>query len=181
MGFSTSAAAAVMLIAFLIAASVIFPTVFATGSDTGDAFAAQADQTRDQANTAINVTSAEQDPYETDSEDDENGDLTVTVTNDGTNSLDVSTTDLLIDGVFIPHEDLETTVIADDGEDERPDSTLWSPGTVLEFDVDGDQIDAAVTDDETDPDDIADVKIVTETAITESAAIEQLESDVEGD
>ncbi|SDR38416.1 flagellin [Natronobacterium texcoconense] len=153
MGFSTSAAAAIMLIAFLVAAGVIFPAIFTVSADTGDAFAAQAEQNRDQANTDIDVL-----PYETDG-----GDLTVTVENEGTTSLTVTDTDLLVNGQFVQPDE---TAVVDENEDEDDDvyteTDIWVPGTTLELTI------YEETLSENGIDDPERVKIVTETGIADA-------------
>ncbi|OVE84998.1 flagellin [Natronolimnobius baerhuensis] len=171
MGFSTSGAAAIMLIAFLVAASVIFPTIFTAGADTGDAFAAQAENTRTLANSDVGITTAEQASHEVteDGEDETYGTVTVTVENTGTTTLDVRHTDLLLEGTFIAQTDdnVTTTVIVDrDGDNEEPrdDTDIWPPGTALEFDVDEELIDAEFGDDEP----LERVKVVTETGLSDA-------------
>lgn len=147
MGFSTSAAAAIMLIAFLVAAGVLFPAVFAASSDTGDAFASQAELTRDQKNTEIGVQ-----PYEAD-----NG-LTVTVENEGTTTLSVEDTDLLVNGEFVRPDG--TVVITDESELQETD--IWSPGTTLELTV------TDATLEEHGVQSVERVKVVSETGIADA-------------
>ena len=154
MGFSTSAAVAVMLIGFLLAAGVLFPTVFTAGSDTGSAFSAQADQSRDQINTDIDI-----------SEFAENDDEpTVVVTNDGTTTIDVMKTDVLVNGQYVDFDDYETTVVTEtsDGEsDENEETDIWHPGSELEIELGIEEL-----PDVNDEDDIDRVKLVTEYGIT---------------
>ncbi|EMA32402.1 flagellin [Halobiforma nitratireducens JCM 10879] len=163
-----------MLIAFLIAASVIFPTVFTAGSETGDAFAAQADQTRDQLNTEIGIESVEQE----DTDDDGNGDETVvTAENTGTLALDLRDTDLLLNGQFVDPDDLETVVIdhQPDGEEERlEDTAIWRPGTDLEVTIDEDN-DTLETEYGFTHDDLERVKLVTETGVSDAKAVAESE------
>lgn len=142
MGFSTSATVAIMLIGFLLAAGVLIPTAFTVSDNTGEAFSAQADQTRDQMNTAIEIATVA-----------ENGDgnLTVTVTNNGTTALDVLKTDVLLDGEYINRSDYVATV---DG----TETDIWHPGAQLELEFDG-----AMADDGEDP---SRVKIITQYGIT---------------
>ncbi|ELY93083.1 flagellin [Natrialba chahannaoensis JCM 10990] len=129
MGFSTSGAVLVILVGFLVAVSVIVPTVFSVGAATGDAFAAQNDQLRDQQNTALSI-----DTFEYIGDDDEH-DALVVVTNDGSTSLSVDKTDLVVNGHFYPTHgyDDETTII--DGDAERDESDVWAPGTQLEVEL----------------------------------------------
>lgn len=157
MGFSTSGAVAVMLIGLMLAAGTLFPTLFAVGSATGDAFSSQSDQIRDQKNTDLEIRSAEL----------ENDTLTTNVTNEGTVTLELSSTDVLVDGQFV-HPN-ETTVI--DGDRETNETRLWPPGTELEI---------VIEDvDERFGGDVDRVKVVTETAIADAAAVETIETEEE--
>ncbi|ELY70778.1 flagellin [Natronobacterium gregoryi SP2] len=137
-----------MLIAFLVAAGVMFPAIFTVSSDTGDAFAAQADQTRDQVNTAIAV-----EPI-----DDSGGDIVVAVDNEGTTSLTITDTDLLVNGEFVQPDG----TVVDDGETERDETDIWLPGTTLELTV------SETTLSESGIDDVERVKVVTETGIADA-------------
>lgn len=141
MGFSTSAAVAIMLIGFLLAAGVLFPTVFTAGSETGDAFAAQADQTQDKLNTEIEIESSEY------NEDAETGEETfdLSVTNEGTTTLDVADTDLLLNGIYIESTHYEATIV--DGTDEF-ESDVWYPGSALEITINEGTIDETYYDSE---------------------------------
>ncbi|GAB7019364.1 flagellin [Halostagnicola bangensis] len=159
MGFSTSAAVAVMLIGFLLAAGVLFPAVFAAGSDTGSAFSAQADQTRDQINTAIDIS--------TFSEID--GEPTVVASNDGTTTIDVMKVDVLVNGVYVHYDHYTTAVVTETagGETESNGETdIWHPGSDLEIVLDFDEVSAI------DEEDVERVKLVTEYGITDSAEYE---------
>ncbi|WP_049922545.1 CARDB domain-containing protein [Halopiger djelfimassiliensis] len=146
MGFSTSGAVAVMLIGILVAASVLLPTLFTIGNATGDAFSAQAEQIREQKNTDVTINSAEN----------ASGTLTVNVTNEGTVTLGISKTTLLVNGDYVSPDN--TTVI-DDGT-ETTETRIWPPGTHLELEVDsiGDEVDGNVER----------VKVVTETAVSDA-------------
>ncbi|MFC6719368.1 flagellin [Natrialbaceae archaeon GCM10025810] len=132
MGFSTSGAVAIMLIGFLLSASVIFPTVFATSSDTGEAFSSQADQSRERTNTDVDVRFAN----ETDDA------VTIDATNRGTTSVDLEYTDVLVNGDYVDSSETNATVIVDG--DERTDTDIWPPGADLELEIDADAVDDPV-------------------------------------
>lgn len=163
MGFSTSGAVAILLIAFFLAASAIVPTVFDISSQTGAAFSAQADQIRDQQQTAFDIESAER----TDESGDGTADtLTITATNDGSITLDTDDTDVLVDGYYVSMQ-AATTEIEDESET-RPDSRLWAPGTTLTI-----EIDEATLEDEsgghvTSVEDVERVSLTAQTGITVS-------------
>ncbi|ELY90418.1 flagellin [Natrialba hulunbeirensis JCM 10989] len=166
MGFSTSGAVLVILVGFLVAISVIVPTVFSVGAATGDAFAAQNDQLRDQQNTALSI-----DSFEYTGEDGESdADAIVVVTNDGSTSLSVDKTDLVANGHFYPTQgyDDETTII--DGEAERDDSDVWTPGTQLEIEL-SDGGDANGELEFTGDEDEDSIRITTERGVAETAWI----------
>ncbi|APW97389.1 flagellin [Halobiforma lacisalsi AJ5] len=134
MGFSTSGAVAVILIGVLIAVSAVVPTLFEVTAATGDAFSGQNEQFRDQQNTAITVESF---TYDSDADV-----STVRVTNDGATALSVAETDVVVNGAYyhVEGNDDRTAVIRD-GE-ERPDSDVWTPGTVLEITIDNADLEA---------------------------------------
>lgn len=163
MGFSTSGTVAVMLIAFFLAASVIVPTLFSITGETGAAFSAQADQHRDQQQTALELSSVER----TDESGDGTADtLTITATNDGSITLDTGDTDVLVDGYYISMQAATTEI--EDGSEVRPDSRLWAPGTTLTI-----EIDEATLEDETDGqltsvEDVERVSVTAQTGLTAS-------------
>ncbi len=161
MGFSTSAAVAVMLIGFLLAAGVLFPTVFTAGSDTGSAFSAQADQTRDQINTDIDIV---------ESPDPGADEPTVVASNDGTTTIDLVKTDVLVNGQYVHYNHYETTVVTETGDeedDENDETDIWHPGSDLEIELTLDDEELTL-----DEEDIERVKLVTEYGITASAEYE---------
>ncbi|AHG00425.1 flagellin [Halostagnicola larsenii XH-48] len=170
MGFSTSGAVAIMLIGFLLAAGVLFPTVFTAGSDAGSAFSDQADHTRDQLNTDIEFHEV----ATTTNADDELDSITVTIDNDGTTALDVVKTDLLLNGEYVDMNEYETAVADVDGDEEitdadRTDSNIWHPGARLEIRIDADTLsDGTSVSDLFDGDELERVKLVTEHGITDA-------------
>lgn len=171
MGFSTSGAVAIMLIGFLLAAGVLFPTVFSAASGVGDSFSGQADQTRDLVNTDIELESVE-----TTSDSDGNLEsITVVADNRGTTALDVVKTDLLLDGEYVSATEYETAVAdVDDGEDitddDRTDSDVWYPGSRLEIRIDQDTLseDTERVDDLFDGDELERVKLVAEHGVSDA-------------
>lgn len=149
MGFSTSGAVVLLFIAGLVAAGVVVPTFFSITASTGDAFASQSDQIRDQANTGIQLDSAEKHTVV----EDETNTTTVALeaTNTGTETLDLSDTYVILDGTLIEPEELETGV---DGNNE---TRLWGPGSTANFETEADADSRA--------------KIVTEGAIADASSI----------
>lgn len=169
MGFSTSGAVAILLIAFFLAASAIVPTVFDISSQTGAAFSAQADQLRDQQQTALEIASVER----TDTDDDGTADaLTITATNDGSITLDTDDTDVLVDGYYVSLQAAATEI--EDGSEVRPDSRIWAPGTTLTI-----EIDEATLEDESDGH-IASVADVERVSLTAQTGITASTSDIGG-
>lgn len=138
MGFSTSGAVIIILIGLLVAFSAIVPTVFDITDTTGDAFSEQNDQLRDQKNTAIVVKSFES---TTDAEGVVTG-ATLNVTNDGSRSLSVEHTDLVVNGAYYRTNasDAETTIVADGGN--RSSSDIWLPETHLEIEIKNGNLDS---------------------------------------
>ncbi|RQG99156.1 flagellin [Natrarchaeobius oligotrophus] len=150
---------AVIFIGLLIAASVIVPTLFTISSETGEAFSTQSEQIRDQKNTAISVHGAENTT--------EN--VTVSATNEGTRTLDLSSTDLLVDGDYVPLTATETVVIA--GDDRRNATSIWPPSTDLEVSFTNETVDEHVRG-ASNVTEVDRVTIVTETAISDASRIE---------
>ncbi|MXV61805.1 flagellin [Natronorubrum sp. JWXQ-INN-674] len=144
MGFSTSGAVMVILIGLLVAVSAIVPTLFSVTGATGDAFSAQSDQLRDQQNTDITIESFEY--------DDGTDVATLAVANDGAISLSVSKTDVVVNGEYYPLRgaDSNTTVIASgtEGDEERPTTDIWSPGTTLEIEIPDEDTETDLTGDD---------------------------------
>ena len=114
MGFSTSGAAAIIFIGALLAVGIAFPALETAHDRQSTAMDDRDDRALDVRNTAIDVTASHDD-----------GDLTVNVTNDGSTTLSVDRTDLLVDGVLQSSDELETAV------DEDGDRTIVQPGETL--------------------------------------------------
>lgn len=124
MGFSTSAAVAVVAIGALISLGVLYPAVEGSTVQISQASEDRQDRVIDARNSGVEIQSVTYTEY-----DDAANTLTVEVDNTGTVTLDVSTTDLLVDGEL--QTDPETTV---DGEADRE---LWVGSETLEFTVEG--------------------------------------------
>lgn len=121
MGFSTSGAIAVIFIAILLSLGVLVPSV--DGAYERVAHAADEEDERALAvtNTAIQIVATDYKPGQ--------DELTVEVDNEGSRTIDVEHTTLLVDGVYVTPDN--TTV---DGEAGR---TVWAPGERLTFTVQG--------------------------------------------
>ncbi|SFS65091.1 flagellin [Halostagnicola kamekurae] len=166
MGFSTSGAVAIMLIGFLLAAGVLFPTVFTAGSNVGDAFSGQSDQTRDLVNTDIELETVE-------TVNNSSGDLesiTVVADNRGTTALDVMKTDLMLNGEYVSKNEYETAVAEVNASEsitdaDRIDTDVWYPGSRLEIRIDQDPDQMATL---FDGDELERVKLVTEHGISDT-------------
>ncbi|AXR81187.1 flagellin [Natrarchaeobaculum sulfurireducens] len=198
MGFSTSGAVVVILIGFLIAMGAFVPALFDAGAATGEAFSSQQQSMQDQANTDINLEFTV--TYNATSEEIVDSPI-ATVSNDGTTTLDLERTDRLENGEYVTLDRTDDDVAIVEGDSERTDSTLWSPGTVLEFEYEPDELETdlekfddeddvweydeqeRLTLDGSDDDRIEDrLKIVTEHGIADASTLEvTLERYVEDD
>ncbi|THE62941.1 flagellin [Salinadaptatus halalkaliphilus] len=177
MGFSTSGAVVVILIGFLVAVSVIVPTIFSVGASSGEAFSTQGDQLRDQVNTDIEIESFEAPVNETDDIVDS---PTVNVTNTGSRTLSVSDTDVLIGGEYYSTRDVGsnsvTTVVV--GDEYRSDTDAWLPGSHLEIEFSEYQLGPLDVDGYDDHDDFEEgdrIKITTEGGISDTAELTTVE------
>lgn len=123
MGISVSASTAVVFLGVFIAAGTLYPAVSNGVEQVTTAQQQQGDRILAQQNTAVNVTDA---TYNTTT-----GELRVNVTNDGTTALDVTETNLLVDGAPNSTESDFVTSIAGD-----TSTTVWLPGETLNVSVD---------------------------------------------
>jgi len=121
MGFSVSAATAVIFAGLFLALGIFYPAMANSYERVQSADADQADRALEQANTDIRLDDATG-----------GGQLTVTLTNTGSTSLTVSETDVLVDGNYIQRSELSTTVTDVDGTDDSA-TDLWLPGETLEI------------------------------------------------
>ena len=163
MGFSTSGAVAILLIAFFIAASVIVPTLFSITSQTGAAFSTQADHLRDQQNTDLTLESVVREDRDDDGDPET---LVINATNDGSITLDQLDTDVLIDGRYVRIEETNTTV--DDGTEQNTDTRLWWPETTLTIELDEATLENETDGEITTVEEVDRVKLGTQTGITAS-------------
>lgn len=117
MGFSTSAAVAVVAIGALISLGLLYPAVEGSAVQISEASDERQDRVIDARNSGVDIHSA---TYDNSTET-----LTVLVDNSGTVTLDVPKTDLLLDGEI--RTDRTTRI---DGQEGR---NLWVGGERLEI------------------------------------------------
>lgn len=122
MGISVSASTAVVFLGVFIAAGTLYPAVSNGVEQVTTAQQQQGDRILAQQNTAIDITDA---TYNITT-----GELQVNVTNDGTTTLDVTETNLLVDGVPNSTESQYETSIAGD-----TDTDVWLPGETLNVSI----------------------------------------------
>ena len=122
MGFSVSAATAVIFAGLFLALGIFYPAMVNSYERVQAADADQADRALEQANTDIQLADAT----------DGGNQLDVTLTNNGSTSLTVSETDVVVDGTYIQRSELDTTVVDVDGTDDSA-TDLWLPGETLEI------------------------------------------------
>jgi len=147
MGFSVSASTAVIFAGLFLALGIFYPAMANSYERVQAADADQADRALEQANTDIRLD----DITVTGNQ------LEVTLTNNGSTSLTVSDTDLLVNGTYIQRSELDTTVTDVDGNDDSA-TDLWLPGETL-----------AITYDTTET--VDRVRIVTEHGVSVSEEV----------
>ena len=125
MGFSVSAATAVIFAGLFLALGIFYPAMVNSYERVQAADADQADRALEQANTDIRL-----DDTSTSGGGGGINSLQVTLTNNGSTSLTVSETDLLINGTYIQRSELGTEVDGDSTTD------LWLPGETLDITYD---------------------------------------------
>ena len=147
MGFGVSGSTAVIFLGVLIASGTLYTAAAGSAEQVSDARGAETDELLDRRNTVIDVAEV---VYNTSS-----GTLDVTVTNNGTTTLSVADTSLLVDNEYVlPNS------TAVDGD---PDTDVWAPDQRLEFGVDANTtpgLDASTTPDR--------VKVVAENGVAAS-------------
>ncbi len=119
MGFSTSAAVAVLSIGFLISVGLLYPAVEQSVQDVSEATDTREDRMHDTRNSEIVLHEA---TYNSTTDV-----LDVTVNNSGTVTMDVEATDLLVDGVIATNRSTHVDGVADRG--------LWVAGEQLRIEV----------------------------------------------
>ncbi|GGM70378.1 flagellar protein FlaF [Halarchaeum rubridurum] len=115
MGFSTSGAVAVLLIAALISAGVIVPAVQSSADEVERAFNDRTNHAVAIENTDVELRNATYDA--------EADTFTLTAENVGTTTLTVADVDLLLDGDYVSER--RTAV------ESRSSRTAWAPGETL--------------------------------------------------
>lgn len=118
MGLSVSASAAVVFLGVFVAAGVLYPPVANGFERVSDARDGAADRALDRQNTGVVAANA---TYHA-----ANDTLVVTARNDGSTTLDVDRSTLLVDNEYAP---ATATVPGATG------STLWLPGETARFEV----------------------------------------------
>ena len=113
MGFSVSGSAAIIFIAAFMSVGVLYSAAYNGYEQVQDADDQHAERVLERRNTAVDVTSVSYD----------SGKLTVNVTNEGSTSLSVNGTDLLVNGSFVPRSDYVSWNV-----DGTTDTSLWLPG-----------------------------------------------------
>lgn len=139
MGFSTSGAVAVVFVGLLLATGVLFPAVEGAAERLAEASDEEDDRALRISNSDVSIASASYQPG--------SDQLTVEVDNEGSISLDVEQTDLLVDGAYVV-----------------PDSTAVEGETDREVWAAGERLTLTVTGYTTDPDR---VKVVAETGVAD--------------
>lgn len=120
MGFSVSAATALIFAGVFLAFGIFYPAMANGVERVSEADAAKADQNLEQAQTDINI-----------SEVNVVGDvdeITVNINNTGTTALTVNETNFILGGDYIQPSLYATEV------DKQPDTNLWLPGETLKID-----------------------------------------------
>ncbi|MFB6268382.1 MAG: fla cluster protein FlaF [Halobacterium sp.] len=145
MGFSVSGSAAILFIAAFVSVGILYSAAYNGYERVQDADDEHGERVLEQRNTAVNITNV---TYNQSG----NENLTVNVTNEGSTSLAVNETDLLVDGVFKPKSEY-----VDWSVDGRSDTDLWVPGETL-----------SITVNATDP---QRVKIVTSPGVTATEVV----------
>lgn len=117
MGFSISGATAVVFIGLLVSTATLYPAVDQYVERRSEAIDADSERSLTQQNTAIAVVNA--------TYDGNTSTLNVSVQNTGSSTLEVSETDLLLDGDYVRLSTDDTTVDDDTATD------IWTPGERL--------------------------------------------------
>jgi len=116
MGFSVSAATAVIFAGLFLALGIFYPAMANSYERVQTADANQADRALEQANSDIRIDTV--------------GGSTIDVVNEGSTTLPVNKTDLVIDGAYQERSTVATDIDGDDT------TGLWLPGETLTLDPD---------------------------------------------
>ena len=124
MGFSVSGATVILFLGIFISFGMAY-TAASNGAElVGDSYDQKTDDALTRQNTAISIANANvantgSGLY-----------LNVTVNNTGSTTLSVNDTDILIDGAYTAHDDMEALDV-----DGNAETDLWLPGETLHFNV----------------------------------------------
>jgi flagellar protein FlaF len=123
MGFSVSGSAAILFIAAFVSVGMLYSAAYNGYERVQDADDSYGERVLEQRNTVVNVSNASYN---------ETGDelLTVNVTNEGSTTLAVNKTDLLVDGVYQARDSYEDWSV-----DGANDTDVWLPGETLSITV----------------------------------------------
>jgi len=124
MGFSVSGSAAILFIAAFVSVGILYSAAYNGYERVQDADNSYDDRMLEQRNTAVNVTDA---TYNATG----NEYVTVNVTNEGSTSLSVDDTDVLVDGEFQPRDSY-----VDWDVEGQSDTSLWLPGETYNVTLD---------------------------------------------
>ena len=147
MGFGVSGSTAVIFLGVLIASGTLYTTTAGTAEQVTEARDTEGEELLDRRNTVIDVTAV---VYNTTS-----GTLNVTVTNNGSTTLSVEDTSLLVDNEYVLPD--STAVDGD------TDTDIWAPDQGLALGVNANTTSALDAD--TTPDR---VKVVAENGVAAS-------------
>jgi flagellar protein FlaF len=120
MGFSTSAAAAVIFVGALVSLGILYPATAGSVEQVNDALGERENRLLDQRNTDVAVDGV--------TYNDTTDELRINVTNTGTTTLTANETDVLLDGT------LQTANVTREVEGVAG-RTLWAPGEQLTITV----------------------------------------------
>lgn len=121
MGLSVSGATAVILLGVLLSLSALYPAVMSTYNTQSDAMRDQSDRIVTQLNTEFTTTNATYDATR--------GQVNVTVTNTGAESLELDRLDTLVDGEYVPPAERRSTVAG------RPDTAVVLPNETVRLSI----------------------------------------------
>ena len=123
MGFSVSGSAAILFIAAFVSVGILYSAAYNGYEQVQDADDEHGERVLEQRNTVVNITSVSYNVSGTDQ-------LTVNVTNEGTTTLSVSETDLLVDGIYQSED-----AYADWSVGGQSDTDFWVTGETLSITV----------------------------------------------
>ncbi|MFB6073220.1 MAG: fla cluster protein FlaF [Halobacterium sp.] len=125
MGFSVSGSAAILFIAAFVSVGILYSAAYNGYERVQEADDRHGERVLERRNTHIDVVNTTYVTYK--NADDQ---LTVNVTNNGTTSLSVNETDLLVDGTFVSRDNYYSWNVAG-----QSDTSLWLPGETYSITV----------------------------------------------